>query len=599
MKDIIKKMLDIMSSRDKKKLIFLIIIHFFSSISGIIGIATVIPFIAIISNPNFITTNRYINFLFVKSGFTLYNFVIATGVLMLLVFILSNFFIALSTWYNIRFARRMGLNLSKNLFNKYISSHYEFFLQRNASEFLKNVVSEVNTVVNNTIKTFVDLIAKSLLIIFIFAGLIYINPMAAIFMVVFLGSIYFIIYTIIKKRLVNSSKELVVWNRVRHKLLYEAFGGIKDVKLFGKEPYFYKKFLDSSYIIEEKQSSVQILGQMPKYFLESIAFGGILAIALILFIINKSSADIFPLLGLYAFAGYRIMPSLEAIFRSVSTMRGAGASLDIIHKEFTTDTVKLIAHLKDKQSLNPVIFKNNITLKDITFQYANKDKPIFNKLNLVINSNQTIAFVGTTGCGKTTIVDIMLGLLKPMSGEILIDDKLITEENIRSWQRHIGYVSQQIYLSDDSVTNNIAFGVEQDKIDHEAVQKAASIASIHNFVMEELSDGYNTRVGDKGIRLSGGQRQRIGIARALYYNPDVLVFDEATSALDNLTEAAVMEAIDKLMGTKTIIIIAHRLSTVKKCDRIFLIDKGEIVDSGNYDELLNKSEQFREFASKS
>ncbi len=597
---VLKKMLRILNRGDKKKLILLTIIHLLSSIVGLFGIASIIPFMKIVSDPHYIISNKWLKMIYEFTRFSdITNFIVFVGGVLLVVFIFSNVIIALSTWYNIRFSRNIGISLSQNIYNKYLSNNYEFFLQRNSSELLKNIISEVNNVITQTIKPLVDLISKAFLTLAILSFLIYYNPITAFFVIFVLGGVYILIFTIIKKSLSHSGTEMVKWNMSRHKEILESFGGIKDVKLMSKENYFFKNFTRASKNFENNLCHIQILGQMPKYFLETIAFGGILALSLTLIILKKNVNEIFPVLAVYAFAGYRLMPAIEAVFRSFASIRGSSASLDLLYKEVYIDTSRLIAHIPLKSDKSSIQLNNEIVLKNIVFTYANKEKPIFNGINLSIQANTTVAFVGTTGCGKTTIIDIMLGLLKPDAGELIVDDVEITDLNLRDWQKQIGYVPQHIFLSDDTIKSNIAFGVDVNDINESAVIQAAKIANLDNFIANELDEGYNTIVGDKGVRLSGGQRQRIGIARALYNNPDLLVFDEATSALDNVTEAAVMEAIESLTGKKTIIIIAHRLSTVKKCDMIYFIEKGSLSSSGTYEELLQNSEGFREIASKS
>jgi ABC-type multidrug transport system fused ATPase/permease subunit len=303
-----------------------------------------------------------------------------------------------------------------------------------------------------------------------------------------------------------------------------------------------------------------------------------------------------PVIGLYAFATHRLMPSLQAIFRQVTAIRFSARAVDILYEDLRSLEVKGNHPKRESKEIKPLPIKNKIELKNVSFTYPSAGKPVIKNLNLKIKSSSSIAFAGETGAGKTTAADIILGLLRPQSGKIIVDGVEITDENLPNWQRNLGYIPQDIYLHDDTVAKNIAFGVPSKKIDREKIKEAAKIANIDNFIVNELLDGYETPVGERGIRLSGGQKQRIGIARALYRNCDVLVLDEATSALDGVTETEIFKAINNVAKAKTLIMIAHRLTTVKNCDVIYLLEEGKITASGRYDELMKKNRVFRKMA---
>jgi ABC-type multidrug transport system fused ATPase/permease subunit len=293
---------------------------------------------------------------------------------------------------------------------------------------------------------------------------------------------------------------------------------------------------------------------------------------------NKS----IPIISVYIFAGYRLMPALQQIYLSFCQLTFIGPSLDKLYK----DLKNINSFEKKTQDKVNLLFNDKITLTNIHYNYPHSTRTALKNISLTIPIKSTVGIIGPTGSGKTTIVDIILGLLEAQKGTLQVDQKIITKENARVWQHYIGYVPQQIYLSDDTVAANIAFGIEPNNIDYKMVEKAAKIANLNQFIIEELPEQYQTKIGERGVRLSGGQRQRIGIARALYINPKVLVFDEATSALDNQTEKDVMDAINNLSKDMTIILIAHRLNTVKNCDNIFEVDKGQIINQGTYDEII-------------
>ena len=335
-----------------------------------------------------------------------------------------------------------------------------------------------------------------------------------------------------------------------------------------------------------------IAGQMPRFVLEGIAFGGMIFLILYLMSQNKDLETTLPLIALFTFAAYRLMPSLQQVYAQLVQIRFSVPALNILYDDFSnvnSTNKEAFSNAKAK----PLGLKDSLNLKKVSFKYENAEKKAIDNLSISINAKTKIGLVGSTGSGKSTTIDLILGLLTPDKGQIVVDGKEINESVLLSWQSTIGYVPQQIYLTDNSVAENIAFGLEPKNIDHTAVEKAAQVANLHSFVIEKLPSGYETEIGERGVRLSGGQRQRIGIARALYYDPEILVFDEATSSLDNLTEYAVMDAVHNIGKKKTIIIVAHRISTVKKCDNIFVLDEGKLIGKGNYEELISNNEIFK------
>ncbi|MBD3306806.1 ATP-binding cassette domain-containing protein, partial [candidate division KSB3 bacterium] len=336
-----------------------------------------------------------------------------------------------------------------------------------------------------------------------------------------------------------------------------------------------------------------LIESFPNYAISIIAFSGILMITIYLIAVKENFQDALPLIGLYAMAGYRFLPIVRNIYGSVTQIRYTLPTVDLLYQDLQGEVLEEGAS-PVTESIVPLPFEREIVLREIAFTYPNAQTPLFENVNLSIKANTNIGLVGATGCGKTTLVDIMLGLLTPQHGVMVVDGVEVTAENLRNWQRNVGYVPQHIFLSDDTIARNIAFGVPETDLVRDAVKKAARIANLHHFIMTELPHGYETVVGERGIRLSGGQRQRIGIARALYRDPSFLIFDEATSSLDNITEQVVMEAINSLSGQKTMVMIAHRLSTVKACDRIYVMEHGSIIAQGDYETLIHTSQEFQQ-----
>jgi ABC-type bacteriocin/lantibiotic exporter with double-glycine peptidase domain len=373
-------------------------------------------------------------------------------------------------------------------------------------------------------------------------------------------------------------------NEQRFTIISEAFGAFKEIKAGGREEFFIGQFIKPARSYAKNEARASIIRQLPRYGLELIAFGGMLLIILNLISKDGNFIDYIPIIALYIFAGYRLMPAIQQIYSSLTQMKFVSPVLDSIYKDLSSLENK-VKNINEKK----IEFKKMLTLEKISYTYPNESVPAIKNLNLEIPSKKKIGIIGRTGSGKTTTVDLILGLLKPQSGFLKVDNLLINDQNKRSWQSSIGYVPQQIYLSDDTIAANIAFGINKNQINYKTIQEVAKIANLHKFVTKDLKNGYQTIVGERGIKLSGGQRQRIGIARALYHKPELLIFDEATNALDNITEKIVLDSIKKIENNITIIIIAHRLNTVRNCDNIFLFEKGNLIAQGSHDKLIKNN----------
>ena len=345
-------------------------------------------------------------------------------------------------------------------------------------------------------------------------------------------------------------------NELRYTSVNEAFGSSKETKVNGLEKIFIERFSKASNSFARTIAASQVVAQLPRFALEAIIFGGVMLLLLYLMVQKGNFNSAIPIVSLYVFAGYRLMPALQQIYSSLAQLSFIKPSVDKLYNDFKILTNKKLEEEAD------FTFNKSINLKNVSYSYPNLSRNVLKNINLSISEKTTIGLIGSTGCGKTTLVDIILGLLEPKEGIIEVD-KILTRQNIRSWQRYIGYVPQHIYLSDDTVSANIAYGQNFNEINQELVEKVSKVSKLHDFVINELPQQYQTSVGERGIRLSGGQRQRIGIARALYNNPKILILDEATSALDIQTEQAVMNSISSLSNKITIIIIAHRLNTLK------------------------------------
>lgn len=593
--DIIRKLFPLFSPQDRRKIMWLFFFIILMALFSVIGVASITPFMAVVSNPTVIESNKYFHWLYQSLGFqSNTSFLLVLGVLVFVALIGGNAFSAFTTWRLLRFSEMESHSFSIRLLKRYLSQPYEFFLNKNSSEVSTNLLSEVGCVVSGVLLPFIQLIAYGVVSVFVVILLFVADPLLAFITALVLGGAYSLIYSFIRRRLAFIGKRRVELNNDRYKIISEAFGGIKDVKLCGKEQVFLDIYSNVSKEYSYFHASHKIMGQLPRYVLESIAFGGVLLIILYLIAVRNEIKQIIPIIALYAFAGYRLMPALQNMFSSITSIKFNKPSLDILVKEFKIGKDHGEVDIKGSNERIPI--DKNIEIKDISFQYNSALDHVIKDLSIDIKARTTVGIVGATGSGKTTLIDVILGLLRTNVGELFVDGKKICAENLRLWQNNVGYVPQHIYLCDDTITHNIAFGVPTDKIDMNMVKRAAQIANIDHFITNELPKSYDTVVGERGVRLSGGQRQRIGIARALYNDPPVLILDEATSSLDGITEDAVMEAIHNLSHKKTIVLIAHRLTTVRECDIIYLLENGQVSGFGKYDDLLESSPRFRAMA---
>jgi len=553
----------------------------------VLGIASILPFISVITNPEIFKTNQFFEILdlWLKP---LSNQELQTilGLIFLAFLILSLGVKAYTSYKLMRFSLMREFNLSRRLFRGYLYQNYSWFLSRNSSELAKTVLSEISLVVNNAFTPALNLFSQFTLLIAIFLFLLYMNPLLTLGVIFFIGGIYALIVFFVSKHLTKLGKQRLEANSKRFFHTNESFSAIKEVKFLGLEEIFLQRFTKPAKIYAEKQAVTQAIGILPRYALEMIAFGGIVAATLMINDSQNSLTEVMPTISLFAYAGYKMLPSIQQVYYSITQLRSASAAVDVLFNDLNEH--KTTSKLNEKDEIN---FNNLIKVENISYKYPGADYESISNLYMDIKFGENIGIVGSTGSGKTTLVDILLGLLTPQSGSISIDGKKITEKNLRSWQSILGYVPQNVLLADATIEENIAFG--QEDINHKKISESSKLSFIHDFISNELNKGYKTNVGQRGVKLSGGQIQRIGIARALYNTPQILILDEATSALDNTTESFIMDSLKKMTRNITIIQIAHRLSTIKNCDRIIFLDKGRISAIGSYKQLIKDCELFR------
>ena len=593
----IQKIFDLITKKEKFRLYILLLCSVLIALVDMAGIASILPFMAVVSNPEVIDTNRWMQLFYQSLNFSnVKYFLVFLGTIVLSLLIFSNLFKALYTWASLKYDNYLNYSISRRMLSSYLSRPYEFFLNRNSTELAnKNILSDVRIVIAGVLSPTTKIVSNFVLFLLIIFFLTIINPTISIVSVFILGGSYLLIYLVLKNRLNRIGKDQIVAGTMKVRAVNDALAGIKDLKILGKERNFIQKFSFHSLNHARQNATSGIIAQLPRYIMETIAFGGILIIVILSLGSKQDISKIIPLLSIYAFAGYRLMPALQQIFSSFSSIKVSLPTLDILHNDYINGVKshELSINSNIAIPIDPIPFNQEIEIVDVTYYYQDSNAAAVKNLNLSIQRNTSVGLVGSTGSGKTTTVDLILGLLNPTDGFLSIDGVKLSDDNLGGWQLNLGYVPQHIYLADDTVTNNIAFGVSTQDIDMEAVKRAAKIANLDTFIENELPKGYNTFIGERGLRLSGGQRQRLGIARALYRDPSVLIMDEATSALDGITEASVMEALDTLAGKKTIIMIAHRLTTVKNCDVIYILENGRIAKQGAYSELLRSSRWFK------
>jgi ABC-type multidrug transport system fused ATPase/permease subunit len=588
----LKKILDLLTPAEKKRSIILLVLTVVMTFFDILGIASILPFMTILINPQIVETNKILFYLYQKCIFlgivTIKDFLFFIGVGIFILLITSLLLRALTSYAQIRFALMREYNICRRLVEGYLRQPYIWFLSSNSSDISKNIVSDVSEVIIQTIVPLINVIVYTIVITALLALLLIVDFKLAIIVALVLSLSYGGIFFFMKNILSHLGLERQKANKERFILINEMFGAIKQVKIGGLEHTYASRFSKQAQIYAQNQSLSQAIALLPRYFFEGIAFGGMILLVLVLMIRDDNFVKIIPTLILYAFAGYRLMPAIQIIYSSITQLRFSGSLLDSLHK----DLMSLKCFEQESSASSVIPFTKSITFNNICFTYPGAIQPALKNINISIPIFHKVGIIGSTGCGKTTMAHLILGLLDPNQGTICIDEAPITNNNKRSWQKNIGYVPQKIYLNDSSIASNIAFGVDSKDINQQAIEEASKIANLHNFVINELPQKYNTVIGERGVRLSGGQLQRIAIARALYHKPKVLILDEATSALDNLNEKVVMETINNLEKKITIIIIAHRLNTIKNCDNIFLLEKGEVKDQGNFKSLSDSNKIF-------
>ena len=593
---VIKQLFVLLTDKQLKQFYLLQVLVVIMAFTELLGIASIAPFMALVGDISILETNGVFAQLYKMSGLNNpMDFLFYTGVIVLVMLTFSTVISMFTTWRLSIFGARIGTEIADRLYSYYMQQSWQFHASGSSAQLTKQVSTEAARISSQIVQPLMIMNSKLVLALFISISIVIYDPVIAILGLFIFSLAYFVLYRLVRQKLESNGQQLSEVSTQRFRLMNEGFGGIKDVLLLNRSHDFITRFHDSGKVFARAQGTNIAISQVPRYFIELIAFGAMISLVLVLIKVHSGNlGEVLPILAVYALAAFKLLPALQQIYSSLSQIKGNTAAFEAVKDDLerSFDSQKTSS---DTVVSTPIDLKRSIKLSNIEFSYPGKERPAVDGVNMSIPVNSVIGLVGSSGSGKSTLIDLLLGLLTPQQGGIYVDDIRITADNKRAWQDLLGFVPQSIFLSEGSIAENIAFGIPAKDISLKQVNKALNLANLTELV-EQLPDGVNTRVGERGVQLSGGQRQRIGIARALYHEAEVLVFDEATSALDGITEKIVMDAIHEFSGQKTIIMIAHRLKTVEKCDLIYFMEHGKIIDHGTYQELVVRNVKFKEMA---
>jgi len=588
--DLIRRVLFLARPYGRGKLVGVFSLSLAQALFQVIGITSIFPFLAVAADPERIRRSHFgAQFLNLFPPMENRQLLLVAGIIAIVALLLSNAVNLLSEYARTRYAQNFAHWLRVRLLRRMVSQPYTYFLQRNSGDLLKKVMGDVTNYAGGVLLPLLDTVARVLTAVLLLATLFLVQPVIAISAAVILGGFYAVTFQLLtrKRREVDENLNTHVGGQFRE--AQQMLGAIKPVKVHRAEEHFLSRFANHSSVVARMNAWLPVFSNSARYVVEPLAFGGLVVAVLLLAAKGRDFSDILPNLGVMALAGYRLLPSLQLLYGQLTQVSSMRHAVDEVYDEFATAEIeKSIPSIVRIESVTPtrsLAWNNAITLCDVSYRYPGLSRLALEGLSIIIPKNSSLGVIGPTGSGKSTFVDLLLGLYQPTTGEILIDGQLLTPAVVPSWQASIGYVPQDIFLIDDTIARNVAFGLPDKKIDSASLREACAMAQILDFIEAELSDGFETKVGERGIRLSGGQRQRIGLARALYHRPSLLILDEATSALDVATEAKLLEALRSLTGKLTMVVAAHRLSAVANCD--------QVIDFGRDAGVVKASYSFR------
>jgi HlyD family secretion protein len=591
----LKELYSLLTNDQRKKLRRLQILVVLMAFAEIAGVVSIGPFMALVGDISQLQGEGRLAEIYRATGLEdPLEFLFWVGIGVLVMLTIAACISMFTIWRLSMYGAQVGAELGNRLFRHYMYQPWLFHASGSSSQLTNRIAQESTRITSLIINPLMQMNAKLVMALFLTLAIFLCNPVVALSGLVLFSGAYVLLYKSVRRRLVRNGRHISEAQQMRFKLMGEGFGGIKDALLLGRQKVFTDRFQAECEKFAAAQGTTQALGQVPRYAMELIAFGGI--IFLVLYLLSSHEGNlgtILPVLSVYALAGFKLLPAFQQAYTGLSQIRGNLAAFDAVRDDLRASSLAVAkSSVSTGQRLAP---RSEIRFDDVVFSYPGTEEPALKNLNITIPANKVTGLVGASGSGKSTAIDLLLGLIEPQQGKVLVDGQPITKDNCRQWQNSLGFVPQSIFLSDSSITENIAFGLPPENVDEDKVKRAATMAHLDE-LLEQLPDGLATRVGERGVQLSGGQKQRIGIARALYHDADVLVLDEATSALDGITEKLIMDAIHDFAGKKTIIMIAHRLATVRQCDSLYLLEQGRVTGHGTYDELASGNTTFQRMA---
>jgi len=591
----LKELYSLLTNEQRKKLRRLQILVVLMAFAEIAGVVSIGPFMALVGDISQLQGEGRLADIYRATGLEdPRDFLFWVGIGVLVMLTIAACISMFTIWRLSMYGAQVGAELGNRLFRHYMYQPWLFHASGSSSQLTNRIAQESTRITSLIINPLMQMNAKLVMALFLTLAIFLYNPVVALSGLVLFSGAYVLLYKSVRRRLVRNGRHISEAQQMRFKLMGEGFGGIKDALLLGRQKVFTDRFQAECEKFAAAQGTTQALGQVPRYAMELIAFGGI--IFLVLYLLSSHEGNlgtILPVLSVYALAGFKLLPAFQQAYTGLSQIRGNLAAFDAVRDDLRASSLTVAkSSVPTGQRLAP---RSEIRFDDVVFSYPGTEEPALKNLNIAIPANKVTGLVGASGSGKSTAIDLLLGLIEPQQGKVLVDGQPVTKDNCRQWQNSLGFVPQAIFLSDSSITENIAFGLPPENVDEDKVKRAATMAHLDE-LLEQLPDGLATRVGERGVQLSGGQKQRIGIARALYHDADVLVLDEATSALDGITEKLIMDAIHDFAGKKTIIMIAHRLATVRQCDSLYLLEQGRVTGHGTYDELASGNTTFQRMA---
>ena len=597
MRDLLHKLSYLFTPREKRNGVILFVMMVLGALAEVVGVGAIPAFVGVINMPERLLENDKVRYVYDLLGMdSPQEMVLWAALALILVFIVKNSYLAFLVYVRARYTTNRQVTISNRLFRAYLHSPYAFHLQRNTAELLRNTNSEAGAITGGVLLPMMSILMEFMVLVFIFVLLFAVEPLVSLLTFGVFGTITVVFYRATRGKINEYAKEEQRHRKQSVQAVNQGLGGFKDARILGREQFFLGSYQESTWYQAKAARFKDMISAMPRLFLETMAVAGLLGVASLLVAQERALETVIPTLALLGVAIVRLMPSFTKISGSFTSLKWGERALNVVYDDVVMLEREDMEFKKrqEGQEGKPLPFTRGIRLDNLSYAYPGSAEAALREVNLAIPKSASVGFVGPSGSGKTTIVDVVLGLLTPTGGKVLVDGVDI-QERLPAWQRKIGYIPQSIYLTDDTVRRNVAFGMDDDEISDEAVWEALDAAQLRELIAS-YPDGLDAMVGERGVRLSGGQRQRIGIARALYHKPEVLVMDEATSALDNQTERLFVEALEQLQGEHTMIVIAHRLSTVRDCDTLFMLEDGQLVASGSYDELAATSEEFRRMA---